>query len=322
MKDWSRGRSAQFWGYSGVNEPKEIWLSSEQEAEEVIRHFPVPVGANIPRLGVGEIHVQKVDPKTNREPWDIENGLNRWRVVTHGWYMGVPAYTFTSAKGVVLTVPLGVDSRGRIADPDKTPMPSFWTWAYKNGLQEAAKEALTEAVVAPKPLAPGDRTLDNTGHCAACLANVKLSHDTIMRHGWSVQGDRGRGQYGNSWHTGPCIGAGYLPWELSPKGAEVYLAQLVGIGEQLQRKLQNLRGNPKEIPNVRYREYSRVVQKKVLVETDSEYKDILKLLIEQQEQDLRYLDKDITDLKTRIGAWVPKALYGKVATRWMDGQHG
>ena len=308
-------KEIELWGYNGVKEPKHFWFSGidgEENALDTYRNFPVPTGTPPSTPKIGQVYIQSVSKPFYDSP---RGGI--WTIVTEGWSIGLPSYTFTNTKGATATVIPPIDSYG-FPDPAKLQMASFWTWAYKNGLQEDAQKALSEAVVAPKPLAPGDRTLDNTGHCAACLANVKLSQERIMRHGWSVQGDRGRGQYGNSWHTGPCVGAGYLPWEISPKGAEVYLGQLAAYQTQLERKIQVLRGEPQEIPNPRYLGYNQ--KAKTLTKGDLGYEDGLKLLIAQQTQELVYLNNDINELKTRIAAWVPKALYGKVATRWLVSQ--
>jgi hypothetical protein len=67
----------------------------------------------------------------------------------------------------------------------------------------------------PSKTAP--RTIENTGTCAVCGQNVKLSGGKIVSHGYRV--------IWNS-HQGNCYGVDYEPIEISPKGAIDYLASL------------------------------------------------------------------------------------------------
>lgn len=188
------------------------------------------------------------------------------------------------------------------------------------------------------------------------MQNVKLAGGRIMRHGWSVQGQRGRGQYGSSWHTGPCMGFGYEPWEISPKAGVDYLAFLTD--KVLPRVQSNLRlwssNPPKEIPNPDYknkvyREMSVVPVLTLTPDVDSYalseieqtyYAGYLRTgrLAEQvvaayhkrvESEILHYttelsgLNSDIKGVTARVAAWKPKPLYGtmtaaaRVASRWL-----
>lgn len=63
--------------------------------------------------------------------------------------------------------------------------------------------------------------------CACCLRTIVLGKGTSpKRHGWSVQGNRSVGSYGNSWHTGPCPGVRFPHLHESPDGARYMIAQL------------------------------------------------------------------------------------------------
>ena len=291
-------------------------FNSYETAENGYKNFPVNVSPT-PSTDFAELTVQRVDPPDAE--WRDRAG--HWRIVTLGWSIGVPAFVFTSKSGSKVTISKNVNPYdGRIADPNNTPMPSFWTWAYKNGLQQEAQDALAGAVRAPKPLAPGARTLDGTGTCPACMHNVKMTRERIMRHGWSVQGNRGRGDYGGSWHTGPCFGVGYEPWEISPKGAIDLVARLEGVLGKLNKGLQTLNAKPKEISNPRYEKRWPRTGPEILTPEDPGYDAALKMGIMRKNEEIKHLNMDITDTKVRIAAWVPKALIGRVASRWLRAQ--
>ncbi len=72
-----------------------------------------------------------------------------------------------------------------------------------------------------------ERTIENTGTCAVCGMNVKRDkRGNIVDHGYRV-----------SWHErqGGCYGVGYPPIELSPKGAENYLAMIRPMLERAEK---------------------------------------------------------------------------------------
>jgi hypothetical protein len=123
-----------------------------------------------------------------------------------------------------LTAPANQSVTFEVQDIDKMKPAKVYNWLYKKmDARERAKalveelggrEAVEQSV---KPVDP--RTLEGTGTCPVCFRNIKLNTDnTMKRHGWNVQGQRQVGSYGVSWHTGPCIGVGYEPYELSPAG--------------------------------------------------------------------------------------------------------
>ncbi len=89
-------------------------------------------------------------------------------------------------------------------------------------------------------------TTKTTGTCGACFRGIALDkHDKIARHGWSEQGARKVGEYGNVWHTGPCFGAGHLPYEVSPDCTKAFLAEvLFPMALRLSIRLERLATNP------------------------------------------------------------------------------
>jgi hypothetical protein len=65
------------------------------------------------------------------------------------------------------------------------------------------------------------RTLDNTGTCACCGQNVKLSGGTIVPHGYTIRW---------GFQSGSCFGVGFRPIEVSDEGLR---AALKGFESQL-----------------------------------------------------------------------------------------
>ncbi len=309
VKSWLDRHNAKAWGYAGVKEPQHFWFASQEDAERGYQNFPVKISA-VPSTNLDTLTVSQV-----RRPQ--QDDQHRWVIATFGWSLGVPALKFTSKSGSVLIANMSVDSYGRIADPEKTQVPSFWTWGYKNGLQQAAKDALAGSVLSPKPLAVGDRTLDNTGTCPACMRNIKLFHEKVMRHGWNVQGGRSRGQYGQSWHTGPCFGVGYDPWEVSPQGGVDYAEYLRKVLQGLRVSLQSLHGRPSSIANPFYNpQYRFLKEPERLTPDHPRYDAALKSLIQMKDLELQSITREVSKVQARISTWSPKPLYRKVADLW------
>ncbi len=66
------------------------------------------------------------------------------------------------------------------------------------------------------------------GTCHACFQTIALTaKGLVSRHGWKVLGNRQVGHYQQTWHTGPCFGTSYEPFEISTKGTVDYFWQVV-----------------------------------------------------------------------------------------------
>ena len=104
------------------------------------------------------------------------------------------------------------------------------------GWGKLAAEALgmDEFVVPEEHRQAGERSLENTGSCGVCFANVKLREGKLVLHGYERPGD---GQI-----AGRCIGTGLLPYEVSTDGLEAKLdwmrEELPGVVERI-RRLEN-----------------------------------------------------------------------------------
>lgn len=175
-----------------------------------------------------ETAIQKVLAGYHREPSEVgdiqfgaylgpASGHGRFALQTKPWLIGKPAIEITDAGGNQTVVSLKAEERGMYSSAQ------LWTWGFKNGLQEAAKSVLAgESVQTAQPKTL--RTLENTGTCPACFANVKLARGQIMRHGWTSSGG---GSFGaGAWHSGHCIGWNWPPYEVSPEGTKEALKRV------------------------------------------------------------------------------------------------
>lgn len=73
------------------------------------------------------------------------------------------------------------------------------------------------------------------GTCGACFRLMSLTAaGKVVRHGWAeVGGKRRVGEYGNVIHTGPCFGAGWDPYEVSPECTKAFVERVLfpmGVG--------------------------------------------------------------------------------------------
>jgi hypothetical protein len=253
-------------------------------------------------------------------PINDSHDPNRWILRTLLWWYGVQAWTFTASNGSAVEITLSVDDRGRLSDPTSMKIPAFWTWAYKNGLQEAAKaylDGLGAARVEEATRPDSARSLENTGTCPCCFANVKLTGGTIMRHGWQVQGSREWGQYGSSWHSAACWGFHYLPFEISKAGTEDYLENAVKPSlANAERRLAELRAMPAVLA-FRNRAKSLVeiqrpegfVLDRNYYPTES-YGDILLRQLRATTGDIKGMQDLQRTLEAKIQAWTPQPLPG------------
>lgn len=146
------------------------------------------------------------------------------------------------------------------------------------------------------------RDLTNTGTCPVCGGNFKRDGTGIGHHGFKRPGDGAL--------YGSCFAVGYLPWELSPVGAEAYVKDalipyLEGVVAQLARL--NAGEITKFFREVGYGQKRKVVE--VTRESDEyQFGQMLKSAIYQAERDIKWTEATITEFKTRIANWKPDEL--------------
>lgn len=89
-------------------------------------------------------------------------------------------------------------------------------------------------------------TTKTVGTCPACFNTVSLTaKGRVVRHGWKVYGARTVGQYHRSWHSGPCFGVGYLPFEVSAEGTvDYFFKEVVPYGASALKDLAYLSTKP------------------------------------------------------------------------------
>jgi len=304
--------------------PTKGWNGGQTKGEALYNLMTGEEAADL--LPLIQKEVKEVGPSG---PSDVEIGavyVTGLGTGTHEWaqrsmlsatraWLGMQGWTITTSKGDV-TFTNKMSYTGRIEELKDSAPEKVWTFLYKSGLKEAATAFLAsfgEDVVqnAIKPADP--RKLIGTGTCPCCFMNVKmLRTQTIMRHGWAVHGNRQRGAYHNSWHSGPCFGVGYQPFELSPKGTEEFLAQvvkpaLVGAKKNLARLkarpdviristgkgLMDFKEIPKDTTVRRYTSNGYV----------SEYEYYLGLETSDAERQVSSIEEEIEALTHRIQHW-------------------
>jgi len=297
------------WGYRGTKEPQYISFKSPERAERAYRIFTTKAtkGKPPPHPKVDEIYYLEAIYPAERG-WGSFGGEQS--IVVTGWWVGVEAYEVTNSSGASVLLPLSPDDRGRYQDPIKWKMAKFWTWAYKNGIQDDAAAYLDSmgAEEVARATAPASaRSLDGTGTCPACFNNVKLRRgERIMRHGWQVQGQRQWGSYGNTWHTGPCFGTGYLAFEVSPEGTKDYRDQaVIPYKKGVERELARVKRGTDPITVDKGRRWEKTLQP-----GDSEYARYQDISIKQGTKAISDLEQDIRTLDSRITGWKTATLPG------------
>lgn len=78
------------------------------------------------------------------------------------------------------------------------------------------------------------------GTCAVCFGQFLIVGGSIARHGFSVVTQGYSRGYGNWWHTGPCAGYSFPPYEQSKKGTEWALERVRKATEDTHAELKKL----------------------------------------------------------------------------------
>lgn len=93
------------------------------------------------------------------------------------------------------------------------------------------------------------------GTCQCCFRSSKLTKkETVTRHGWKETGGvRRTGEYGNVFHTGPCVGYKFPPFEVSKDRTEWWREQLRAEIERVSKRLVELGSRPPLMATVGHR---------------------------------------------------------------------
>jgi len=244
------------------------------------------------------------------------------------WY-GMPGWTITTPKGSV-TFTQKISYNGRPIPFSESAPDKVWSLLYKSGLKEDAKRVLDsvghEAV--ERALRPAAfRELAGTGTCSWCFKNVKLlgGRGKVMRHGWSVSGRRQRGAYGLTWHTGPCGGFGWPPFEVSVEGTTAFRIYVMNALDRMKEGLAKLRSRPDQLlvgvesgttkltyvsKDTTKRVYSSARDSRGAPMYVSEYEVVLKDKIDEAEREIAAAKEEIEFLTQKIKTWKPQPLPG------------
>ncbi len=301
-------------GYGSAREKKYMYVN-EADADDILNDIRLHVvqigekdGPRHPEEGRLYVHNLTAGPYT---PYPHPGYQARFTVNLDGAWYAMPGWTITTPKGSV-TFTNKID-RGRILQFSESAPEKVWSLMYKSGLKEAATSVLdslghetVQRVLRPSTF----RELEGTGTCPCCFQNVKLtSHGGIMRHGWSVTGARRRqrGAYGLTWHTGPCMGFRYRPFEVSPEGTKMLLAiKVIPTIDELEKRLARLRAEPATLTISRWDD-----NKPEVIPRDSPlYSRHLREAVDETTRTLEHAEEDKAKLEKAIATWKPQPLPG------------
>lgn len=148
------------------------------------------------------------------------------------------------------------------------------------------------------------RDLTNTGTCPVCRGNFKRdANGGMVHHGYTRPGD--------GMQHGDCWGVGFQPWELSPKGAEAYVAEVLRpyLARQ-QAYLARLESGEVKSLTKTTRKYiyanGRYETASTEVTAESapyEFADMMKSEIFRTRRQVEGTQKEISAFETDIAAW-------------------
>jgi hypothetical protein len=139
------------------------------------------------------------------------------------------------------------------------------------------------------------RTLDNTGTCPVCGANVKMSGGKIVSHGFTIK-------YG--WQEGNCFGVGYDPIEVSDEGVVAYRAMILDMVQD--RVMSKIKLITNRLVIIICNDHGEVV----ISHRDGEdgYQRILDLRCMNIDSDIRHMNRDIAMRDKMIKVWKAQPL--------------
>lgn len=299
-------RGPRFMGMT--SDDKTLYVDDQAEAERLYakaKSFEKPaVGKKGPAtLSPGEVVLTNLTMERQSATFGA-----RWRLAFDKAWLGVAGWRVKNPAGAEVIFAPRVTYTGRIEPLQEKGSERFWTFAYRSGLKEAAKDflgRLGEQVVDTIMRPTSMRSLENTGTCPVCDVNVKLLNGRMIRHGWQVGGQRQRGVLYMSWHTGPCFGTGYEPWETSPVGKREFLAQQVRPMLQKSKEwLSLLQARPAQI-NI-----GTASKPTMLDPSDLRYEDELRTLIDRQKRSVAAIEATIKDMEHALATWEKRPLPG------------
>lgn len=174
------------------------------------------------------------------------------------------------------------------------------SWGYAADLLQQAKPLVKKGrKPADNPCLGKMRTLDNTGTCACCGRNVKLSAQRIVDHGYTIPW-----AYGG--RMGSCWGVHYLALEVSDEGLHAALRAYEGHLQRTEKYLAGISNG--SVPVVGYSRIKGVRVEVVLDEAHSNYKSAKQYMIQRVRADIKASGVRVDELRQDIATWKPTRL--------------
>ncbi len=139
------------------------------------------------------------------------------------------------------------------------------------------------------------RTLENTGTCACCGRNVKLTGGNIVDHGFKLK-------WGWGGRMGSCFGVAYPAVEISDKGLKAVLLALQVEEIQITKRIDNVENDRCSISTGSHRGAGTVAV------GDPSYPRYKRNELVSLRSSLHYMEKDIARLTSEISEWKPTPL--------------
>jgi len=173
-------------------------------------------------------------------------------------------------------------------------------WGYAADLLQQAKPLVKKGrKPADNPCLGKMRTLDNTGTCACCGRNVKLSGQRIVDHGYTIPW-----AYGG--RMGSCWGVHYLALEVSDEGLHAALRAYEG---HLQRAEKHLAGiSNGTVPVVGYSRINGARVEVALDDAHPNYKSAKQYMIQRVRADIKASGVRVNELRQDVATWKPTRL--------------
>lgn len=226
---------------------------------------------------------------------EISKGSSAYGTPTYYFYrrewVGTEGLSVTSPSGqeqIFLVDHHELDRGNRNLASDSSAPGDLWRSLKQMGIEEEVNTALGT----PAHVPAAERTRENTGTCAACWGNYKLSAGRLVLHGYERPG------YG--YVRGQCFGVGYEPVETSVVGATKYDEHLGGLLLNEKNILAKLESGEVEAIEGR--------QGKIFKKEDPAFPSLRADKIRNAKYTIKQLERDLETYAKVIAAWKPRPM--------------
>jgi hypothetical protein len=142
LHQWAMKWGLRYIHGHSTTEPMNFRFQAGNDVEEARREFMREVDVVSGKVPSGTAQIGRLYAT---KPHDVDTIYEARGFMVDRVWLGVPGWVITAPSGQTVTLPSPVSRKGKPDDPGRIEkFARFWTWLYKNGVAESAKQALDQ----------------------------------------------------------------------------------------------------------------------------------------------------------------------------------